>query len=70
MGYRVIGLDTGADKKAWLAANGCPDFVDFKTSKDVTADIKALTNGEGAEAAVCVAAGAAAYEQGESDMDR
>jgi len=63
-GLRVIAVDTGADKKALCEKLGAEAWVDFKTSKDLVADIKAATSdGLGPQAAIVAAAGAAAYEQ-------
>lgn len=63
-GYRVIAIDTGADKKALCEKLGAEKFIDFKTTKDLVADIKAATtDGMGPHAAVVAASGAAAYEQ-------
>jgi len=33
MGYRVVGIDTGSEKKALATKLGAEAFVDFKTSK-------------------------------------
>lgn len=33
MGYRVIGIDTGAEKKALATKLGAEAFIDFKTTK-------------------------------------
>ena len=64
MGARVIGIDTGADKKALSAKCGAEVFIDFNQSKDLIADIKAATpDGLGPQAAIVAASGAKAYEQ-------
>lgn len=63
-GYRVIAIDTGADKKQLCESLGAEKFIDFKTSKSLVDDIKAATpDGFGPQAAVVAASGAAAYEQ-------
>ncbi|EGX94213.1 alcohol dehydrogenase 1 [Cordyceps militaris CM01] len=63
MGLRVIGVDTGADKQALVQSYGC-DFVDFMTSKDLVADVKALTpGGLGAHAALLVAVEEKPFQQ-------
>ncbi|CBQ72223.1 probable ADH1-alcohol dehydrogenase I [Sporisorium reilianum SRZ2] len=62
-GYRVIAIDTGADKKHLCESLGAERFIDFKTSKSFVDDIKAATpDGFGPQAAVVAASGAAAYE--------
>lgn len=62
-GYRVVAIDTGADKKALATKLGAESFIDFKQTKDLVADVKAATDGLGPHAAVVAASGAAAYEQ-------
>ncbi|OAA74795.1 alcohol dehydrogenase 1 [Akanthomyces lecanii RCEF 1005] len=63
MGLRVIGVDTGADKQALVKGYG-GDFVDFMTSKDLVADVKALTpDGLGAHAALLVAVQEKPFQQ-------
>ncbi|EST05407.2 Alcohol dehydrogenase GroES-like protein [Kalmanozyma brasiliensis GHG001] len=61
-GLRVIGIDTGEDKKKMSLELGCEVFVDFKSTSDVATTIKKATGGIGAHAAVVAAASAAAYE--------
>jgi propanol-preferring alcohol dehydrogenase len=48
MGFRPIVVDTGDDKKAFALKMGAEAFVDFKTSKDVAAEVKAIAGGIGA----------------------
>lgn len=60
-GLRVIGIDTGEDKKKNSLELGAEIFVDFKAD-DVAATIKEATSGLGAHAAVVAAAGPSAYE--------
>ncbi|GAK64281.1 mannitol-1-phosphate dehydrogenase [Moesziomyces antarcticus] len=62
-GLRVIGIDTGDDKKKMSLELGCEVFVDFKSTSDVPSAIKEATGGAGAHAAVVAAATSAAYEQ-------
>lgn len=45
MGYRVVGIDGGDEKKEFCKKLGAEAFVDFTTSKDIVADVKAATNG-------------------------
>ncbi|GAA5900282.1 zinc-dependent alcohol dehydrogenase [Sporobolomyces salmoneus] len=66
MGFRVVAIDTGADKKKLCASYGADKFIDFKDYKnpeDMIKAIKAECDGVGPHAAVVAAAGAAAYEQ-------
>jgi len=54
MGYRVIGIDTGAAKADLVKSLGAEGFVDFVTSKDLTKDVVEITGG-GPHAVVHVA---------------
>lgn len=45
MGYRVVGIDGGAEKGAFAKSLGAEAFVDFLSSKDIVADIQKVTNG-------------------------
>jgi alcohol dehydrogenase, propanol-preferring len=45
MGYRVLGIDGGAEKGEFAKSLGAEAFVDFTTSKDMVADIQKITNG-------------------------
>lgn len=48
MGFRPIVVDTGDEKKAFALKMGAEAFVDFKTSKDVAEEVKAIADGIGA----------------------
>ena len=61
MGFRVIGIDTGAEKEKLVKDLGAEAFVDFKTSKDVIAEVKKLTDG-GPHASIVIAASPGPYE--------
>jgi len=61
MGFRVVGIDTGAEKRDLVMSLGADAFVDFKTSKNVIDEVKSITNG-GPHAAIIVAASAKPYE--------
>ncbi|KAF9022467.1 GroES-like protein [Hymenopellis radicata] len=62
-GLRVIAIDTG-DHKAKLCRDlGAEVWVDFKTSKDIVADVKKATGGPGAHSAVVTAATSGGYNQ-------
>lgn len=63
-GYRVIAIDSGAEKKALVQKLGADAWIDFRQSKDIVADVKALTGGLGAHGAVVAAAADGAYTQG------
>lgn len=39
MGIRILAIDTGDDKKQMCLEMGAESFVDFKTSKDVAAEV-------------------------------
>ncbi|KAL7417990.1 alcohol dehydrogenase [Mrakia frigida] len=62
MGYRVIAIDSGAEKEKLLASYGVTDFIDYMKG-DVVKAVNDLTGGVGAHAAIVVASGAQAYEQ-------
>lgn len=49
-------LDTGAEKKKLCLSLGADRWIDFKESKDIVADIKAATGGQGAHSAVVTTA--------------
>ena len=43
MGFKVIGIDSGDEKKRLCEKLGATSFVDFAVSKDLVGDIKAAT---------------------------
>jgi propanol-preferring alcohol dehydrogenase len=45
LGYRVIGVDTGDDKKKMVMDMGVEHFVDFMTTKDPFKEVQELTKG-------------------------
>lgn len=62
-GYRVIAIDTGDDKRKLAESLGAERFIDFKTTKNLTEDVKAATpDGYGPHAAVVAASSASGYE--------
>ena len=63
MGLRVLAVDTGAQKKELCLKLGAEAWVDFKETKDLVADIRAATGGQGPHTAVITAATSTAYEQ-------
>ncbi|TQV94743.1 hypothetical protein V2A60_005761 [Cordyceps javanica] len=63
MGLRVVGVDTGPEKRALVEGYGC-DFVDFAASEDLVADVRARTpGGLGAHAALLVAVQEKPFQQ-------
>lgn len=61
MGLRVVGIDTGKEKKELVMRLGAEGFVDFKTSSNVIEEVKKITDG-GPHAAIIIAASAKPYE--------
>ncbi|PSN65770.1 hypothetical protein BS50DRAFT_525518 [Corynespora cassiicola Philippines] len=59
-GYKVIAVDTGADKAQLCKEMGAMAFVDY-AKEDTVAAVKALTDGEGAHGLICVAGSERAY---------
>ena len=62
-GYRVIAIDTGAEKRELCIALGATEILDYKTD-DIEASVKSLTSGYGAHALICTAGSFGAYQQG------
>ncbi|THU82034.1 GroES-like protein [Dendrothele bispora CBS 962.96] len=62
-GLRVIAIDTGAEKKNLCLKLGAEKFIDFKESKDIVADVRNATGGEGAHAAVVTSSAPGGYTQ-------
>jgi propanol-preferring alcohol dehydrogenase len=62
-GLRVIGIDSGEEKKKLVLSLGAQGWIDFKESKDIVKDILALTDGRGAHATMVTASTGAAYAQ-------
>jgi NADPH:quinone reductase-like Zn-dependent oxidoreductase len=61
MGLRVLAIDTGKEKEDLCKQLGAEAFVDFKTCKNVIAEVKKITDG-GPHAVVVMAASAKPYE--------
>ncbi|KAH7091992.1 chaperonin 10-like protein [Paraphoma chrysanthemicola] len=61
-GYKVIAIDSGAEKEKLCKEMGAAVFVDF-AKQDVVQAVKDLTGGEGAHAVICVAGSERAYTQ-------
>ncbi|KAK0888251.1 hypothetical protein LTR02_016480 [Friedmanniomyces endolithicus] len=60
LGYRVIALDAGSEKRDLCLSLGAHHFIDFATTKDIQAAVIACT-GMGAHAVICVAGSPSAY---------
>ena len=65
MGLKVIGIDTGDDKKQAVTGQlGAKAFVDFATSKNVVKDVQAATeDGLGPHAVLLVAVNEKPFQQ-------
>ena len=61
-GYKVIGIDSGADKEKLCKEMGAVAFVDY-AKQDVVQAVRELTDGEGAHGVICVAGSERAYLQ-------
>ncbi|KAF2643709.1 hypothetical protein P280DRAFT_466451 [Massarina eburnea CBS 473.64] len=62
-GYKVIAIDSGAEKEKLCKDMGATAFIDYAKTNVVDA-VKALTDGEGAHGIIMVAGIEKAYEQG------
>ncbi|KAH8589238.1 chaperonin 10-like protein [Bisporella sp. PMI_857] len=64
MGFNIIAIDAGDDKKESTAKLGASAFVDFVTSKDVVKDVRAATaDGLGPHAVLLVAVNEKPFQQ-------
>jgi len=61
-GYKVIAIDSGADKEKLCKEMGAVAFIDY-AKQDVVQTVKDLTDGEGAHGLICVAGSERAYQQ-------
>ncbi|BGO97768.1 Alcohol dehydrogenase [Rhodotorula toruloides] len=64
VGYRVVGIDTGDDKRKLLASYGADTFIDFKQfggEGKLIEEVKRVCDGKGPHAAIITSAGGAAY---------
>jgi propanol-preferring alcohol dehydrogenase len=61
-GYKVIAIDSGAEKEKLSKEMGAVAFVDY-AKQDVVKAVKDLTDGEGAHGVICVAGSERAYTQ-------
>ena len=58
-----IQTDTGDEKRKLCLELGAEAFIDFRESKDIVADVKAITGGLGAHSAVVTTASPSGYTQ-------
>jgi propanol-preferring alcohol dehydrogenase len=61
-GYKVIAIDSGAEKEKLSKEMGAVAFVDYMKQNTVQA-VRDLTDGEGAHGVICVAGSEKAYQQ-------
>uniref|UniRef100_M4B5G5 alcohol dehydrogenase n=1 Tax=Hyaloperonospora arabidopsidis (strain Emoy2) TaxID=559515 RepID=M4B5G5_HYAAE len=61
MGYKVVAIDSGEDKRELVQSYGVKHFIDY-TTKDVVEQVRAATGGQGAHAVVVVAGSTEAYK--------
>uniref|UniRef100_A0AAV1TAJ0 Alcohol dehydrogenase-like C-terminal domain-containing protein n=1 Tax=Peronospora matthiolae TaxID=2874970 RepID=A0AAV1TAJ0_9STRA len=52
MGYKVVAIDSGKDKRALVQSYGVKHFIDY-TTQDVVEQVRAATSGQGAHAVAC-----------------
>lgn len=62
MALRVVGVDGGNEKRELCMGLGCEAFVDFTVTKDVVADVLAITDGKGAHGVIVTASSGSAYD--------
>ncbi|TPX17628.1 uncharacterized protein E0L32_012073 [Thyridium curvatum] len=63
MGLHVIALDGGDEKRESCLKLGADTFVDFKTSKDTVAEIRAASGGAGPDAVLLLAASEKPFQE-------
>lgn len=63
MGMRVIGIDTGEEKKEATLRLGATAFVDYRGEGEVPQRVNDITGGAGVQAAVVLAPGEVTYNQ-------
>lgn len=62
MGFRVLAIDSGDEKKEMCAKLGAEEFVDF-IKEDVIASVKKHTGGLGAHAVILLAVSEKPFQQ-------
>ena len=64
MGFRIIAIDAGDEKKEVTSKLGAESFVDFSTSQDVVKDVRESTeDGTGPHAVILVAVNEKPFQQ-------
>lgn len=64
MGFRPIAIDSGDEKRQLCLEQGAETFIDFKTTKNIVADVRAATDdGLGPHAVILVAVVDKPFEQ-------
>ncbi|KAG1823549.1 chaperonin 10-like protein [Suillus subaureus] len=63
MGFRVVAIDTGLEKKKLCLELGAEKWIDFKEAKDIVQAVREACDGEGAHCAVVTTASASGYTQ-------
>ncbi|KAH7139995.1 hypothetical protein B0J13DRAFT_596898 [Dactylonectria estremocensis] len=63
MGFRVIGIDTGEDKREATLRLGAAAFIDFRTVNNVPAEVLKTTAGNGVQAAIVLAPSEVTYNE-------
>jgi D-arabinose 1-dehydrogenase-like Zn-dependent alcohol dehydrogenase len=63
MGYSVIALSTGDEKKDWCLANGASVYVNASAEKDVVSALLKATGEQGVSAVLATGSSAAATSQ-------
>ncbi|KAF8222471.1 mannitol-1-phosphate dehydrogenase M1PDH1 [Tricholoma matsutake] len=63
MGYRVLAIDSGEEKKELCLKVGADKWLDFRESKDLTKDVQDATDGLGPHAAMVTVGDPRPYNQ-------
>ncbi|KAG1862037.1 chaperonin 10-like protein [Suillus subalutaceus] len=63
MGFRVVAIDTGLEKKQLCLELGAEKWIDFKEAKDIVQAVREACDGEGAHCAVVTTASPSGYTQ-------
>lgn len=62
MGFRVVAIDSGEDKRKLVSELGAEKWIDFKETTDIASSVVSATEG-GAHAAVITTGNSAVYSQ-------
>ncbi|KAG2139546.1 chaperonin 10-like protein [Suillus cothurnatus] len=63
MGFRVVAIDTGLEKKNLCLELGAEKWIDFREAKDIVQAVREACDGEGAHCAVVTTASGSGYTQ-------